>query len=272
LGKSLVSVVVPTFNSERFLNECLKSVREQTYGNVEVIVVDRYSTDRTKEIAESHGARITESEAKRSEARNVGAEKARGSLIFFADSDMELDSSVVDECVKEIGKEYDAVTIPEISVGESFWAKCKALEKACYLSDNQIESARFFKRSVLESIGGYDIELEAGEDWDLNQRTIKAGYRIGRIDAFVKHHEGRLSLRETTLKKHYYGKKIGPYRKKHPKEAKQQLKLIRPAFIRNWRELAKDPVHAFGLLFMKTCEFIAGFLAVVEFKGSRREG
>ena len=51
MSKPLVSVVVPTFNSERFLEECLRSIREQTYSNVEVIAVDNYSTDKTREIA-----------------------------------------------------------------------------------------------------------------------------------------------------------------------------------------------------------------------------
>jgi hypothetical protein len=47
---------------------------------------------------------------------------------------------------------------------------------------------------------------------------------------------------------------------KHPKEASVQLTLIRPAFIRNWRKLAKDPAHALGMLFMKFCEFGAGWI------------
>ena len=52
--------------------------------------------------------------------------------------------------------------------------------------------------------------------------------------------------------------------KKHPEEAKYQLRLIRPAYTKNWRELAKDTAHALGMLFMKTCEFIAGWIGSVE--------
>ena len=262
--KPLVSVIVPTKNSDATIGKCLESISTQTWPNIEIIVVDCFSKDKTRKITEDYGARIFESGVKRSEARNMGAEKARGDLVFFVDSDMELGSSVIDECVKKIREEYDGVVIPEVSVGEGFWAKCKALEKRCYIGDDLIEAARFFRKSVFENMGGYDAELEAGEDWDLNQRLSKAGYRIGRINAFIKHYEGRLSLRATMLKKRYYGKTLERYRKKHPTEARHQLKLIRPAFTRNWRGLVKDPVHALGMLVMKACELGAvglGFLA-----------
>lgn len=275
IDKPLVSVIIPTKNSEATIEKCLRSIRNQTYPDVEIIVVDSFSADKTRKIAGNHGAKIVLINAKRSRARNIGAEKAKGEAIFFIDSDMELDSTVIEDCVKKVREEYHAAIVPEVSVGVGFWAKCKALEKACYIGDDSIEATRFFKRSVFDSVGGYDLKLEAGEDWDLNQRISKAGYRIGRINAFIKHNEGRLSLRDTMLKKHHYGKTLRRYRIKHPKEAKQQLKLIRPAFMRNWRELAKDPIHALGMLFMKTCEFVAGWLgllAVAKIRGSRSKG
>jgi glycosyltransferase involved in cell wall biosynthesis len=260
LNKALVSIVVPTFNSERFLERCLASVKGQSYQCVEVVVVDNYSADRTREIAEGWGARVVLCRAGRSRARNVGAGLGKGKFVLFVDSDMELESSVIDECIKKVGGGYGGVIIPEFSVGESFWAKCKCLEKLCYIGDDSIEAARFFNKNIFRTIGGYDPRLDAGEDWDLNHRIIEAGYKIGRINAFITHHEGRLSLQETMLKKHYYGRTIKYYRTKHPQEAKQQLTLIRHAFIKYWKELAKDPIHAFGMFFMKACEFLSGWL------------
>jgi len=263
-GKILVSVVIPTKNSGETIETCLKSIRAQTYPNVEIIVVDSYSKDNTKKIAGKFGAKVIEGKVGRSVARNIGAEKATGELILSLDSDMELTPRVVEECVKKVKEGYDAVIIAEVSVGVGFWAKCKALEKFCYIGDELIEASRFFKREVFEAVKGYDPELEAGEDWDLNQRITKAGYRIGRIDAFIKHHEGRLSLRESMLKKHHYGKTLKQYKRRHPIEAKQQLRLIRPSFVKNWRQLAGDPIHAFGMLFMKTCEFGAVWLGFLD--------
>jgi len=266
--------VVPTFNSGRFLKECLRSIREQTYENIEIIVVDSYSSDDTRKIAEKFGAKVMEIEARRSRARSAGAEKARGDLILSLDSDMQLTPTVVEKCVGKVEDGFDAVIIPEVSVGVGFWAKCKALEKACYIGDESIEASRFFKRETFEAAKGYDPELEAGEDWDLNQRIRKARYIIGRINVFAEHHEGRLSLWKSMKKKYQYGKTLEKYWKKHPDEAKQQLRLPRPSFVKNWRKLAGDPVHAFGMIFMKSCEFGAGLvgsLAVAKIKGSRSD-
>jgi len=256
--KPLVSVVVPTFNSERFLERCLRSVRGQTYLNVEVIVVDNYSRDKTREIAKKYADRVVLCRAGRSKARNVGANLARGEFIFSVDSDMELTCRVIEECVRKVLMDgFDAVIVPEISVGEGFWARCRALEKMCYIGDDLIEAARFFKRNAFEVVGGYDGELVFGEDWDLSQRIRKAGYKIGRIKAVVRHHEGKLRLQEAILKKRYYGKTLKQYRLKHPDEARRQLTLIRPAFIKNWRKLIMDPLHTIGMFILKACEYLA---------------
>lgn len=119
--KHLVSVIIPTKNSESTIGKCLESVVNQTYRNVEIIVVDGFSRDGTQKIAESNGAKVVETGAERSEARNIGAKKSRGAFLFFVDSDMELDSSVIAECVKKAYEGNDAVIIPEVSVGEGFW-------------------------------------------------------------------------------------------------------------------------------------------------------
>lgn len=256
----LVSVVVPTFNSERFLEDCLRSVNGQTFGDIEVIVVDNYSTDKTREIAERFGVSVVLFRGIRSRARNVGVGLAEGEFVLSVDSDMELTPNVVSECVAKAENGFDAIIIPELSVGEGFWTGCKALEKVCYVGDDSIEAARFFKRSVFETVTGYDERLVFGEDWDLNQRIRKAGFRIGRISVFIRHIEGRMSLRKTLPKKYLYGKTLKYYQQKHPFETKQQLVLIRPAFVKNWRKLAEDPIHALGMFLMKTCEFAFGWL------------
>jgi len=255
--KSLVSIIIPTRNSGKTIEKCLESIITQTYSNIEVVVVDSYSNDNTQEIAEKYGVNVIEIKAGMSQARNIGVERATGNLILSLDSDMELTPSVVEECVNRVKEGIDAVIIPEVSVGVGFWAKCRALEKSCYICDDLIEASRFFTREVFEKVEGYDPELEAGEDWDLNQRIKKAGYRIRRINPFIKHHEGRLSLWKTVKKKHQYGKTVKLYKHKHPLIAIQQLSLMRPAFIRNWRKLARDPIHALGMFFMKTCEFFS---------------
>ena len=261
-AESSVTVIVPTFNSEKFLKKCLLSIRNQTYKNVEVIVIDNNSTDKTREIASGYCKTISFI-GSRSAARNKGASCARGDFILSIDSDMELKSNVIDDCLAQVENGFAAVIIPEISVGEGFWAKCRALEKSCYIGDDLVETPRFFRKNVIETIGGYDSLLEAGEDWDLCERIKSKGFRIGRINSFLLHNEGKLSLRNAFSKKHYYGKTIRLYQKKHPVKARKQLIIIRPCFIKKWRLLANQPVNALGLFFLKTCEFAAGWLGSI---------
>ena len=256
----LVSVIVPTKNSAKHILNCLRSIRSQVYPSVEIIVVDNDSTDRTQDIAKVLADKVLDKGPERSVQRNFGARNASGGYLLFIDSDMELTANVVDECVKAVHEESaHAVIIPEMSVGEGFWAACRALEKSCYIGDETIEAARFFGKDVFWSVGGYDEEIAGGgEDWDLHIKVKDAGYKIVRVHSMIKHNEGRINLLCSMRKKYYYAKTLEQYVKKHPKEARQQLTLMRPAFLRNWRRLLKDPVHALGMFILKTCELGAG--------------
>jgi glycosyltransferase involved in cell wall biosynthesis len=90
MGEPLVSCVVPVFNGERFLGETLRSVLDQTYRPIEVLVVDDGSTDGTAAVIAAHGDRVTAiRQANRGEAaaRNAGWRAARGDLVAFLDAD-----------------------------------------------------------------------------------------------------------------------------------------------------------------------------------------
>lgn len=213
-----------------------------------------------------YGAKVVSLRGIRSQARNAGSNLARGAFIFSVDSDMELTKGVVADCVAKCREGFDAVIIPEVSVGLGFWARCKALEKSCYAGDELLEASRFFKREAFEKVKGYDSDLEMGEDWDLNQRIRKAGYKIGRINLSIRHYNGRFSLLETMKKNYRYGKSLERYKKKNPNEAKQQLRLIRPAFVINRGKIAKDPIGAIGLVTLRICEFGAGGIGYVQSK------
>ncbi len=259
----LVSVIVPTKNSAGTIEMCLKSIKDQTYPDIEIIVVDNYSEDRTQEIAKRY-SNVLLKDSERSAARNHGAETAKGNHLVFIDSDMELTPGVIEECIHKISKDgTGAVIIPEISVGEGFWTRCKALERSCYIGDDTIEAARFFGKTVYWELNGYDEKMVSGEDWDICQRARSAGYKISRVDSLIKHHEGRLSLLKTMKKKYYYAKTLRNYVNKNPEMAKKQMVLIRPAFIRHWRNLLYDPMHTAGFMFMKCCEFAASGAGIV---------
>lgn len=86
----VVSCVIPVFNGERFIADCLESVLQQTYSPMEVIVVNDGSTDGTKAILDGYGARISvidQPNAGVKAARNRGMAAASGTIIAFQDAD-----------------------------------------------------------------------------------------------------------------------------------------------------------------------------------------
>jgi glycosyltransferase involved in cell wall biosynthesis len=253
----LISVIITTKNEEKNIGTVLSSIKNQTYLNIEIIVVDNFSEDKTAKIALTYTPRVVNKGPERSTQRNYGVEIANGDFVLILDADMKLESTVIEDCYKEALKGADAVIIPEESYGTTFWAKCKWVEKRCYQGDDTIEAARFFDRDVYLSIGGFNPDLISGEDWDLMNRIRKAGYKVSRIKSLIYHNEGNLKLFKTLKKKYYYGQKINAYKKQNIEEFKTQAKFFRPAFKRNWKFLAKNSIFTAGMFFMKACEFTA---------------
>lgn len=258
----LVSVIIPTKNSGNTIELSLKSLSNQTYKNIEIIIVDNNSTDRTLELAKKYGARFYTKGPERSAQRNYGAQQAQGEYLIFLDSDIEVSPNVVQECIDLVQKGYRVITFPEIIVGEGFWAECRALEALCYLGDDTVEAPRFYNKDVFFNLGGFDEELNGTEDWDLREKAVKAGYRIGRIKALTMHHEGRVNPIRRIKKKFYYGRTMDRYIQKNPHVAKKQIPFFRSGYIKNWKLLVKDPLHAIGFLFLKTGETFAVALAI----------
>jgi len=191
--KPLVSVVVPTFNSEHFLERCLRSIREQTYPNIEIIVVDKGSSDRTVEIAKGFGVRVYVIDAyERCSQMNYGVRRAKGKFVYIVGSDFVLEPTVVEEAVRKCEmEEFDAVCVHNTSDSSvSFWARVRKLERDCYAGDELNVAARFFRKDVFERVGGYDEELVAAEDYDLHNRLLKAGFKIGYVRAKEVHNRG----------------------------------------------------------------------------------
>jgi glycosyltransferase involved in cell wall biosynthesis len=86
----LVSVVVPTYNCERYVGEAIESIERQTYRHLEIIVVDDGSTDRTPEVVRrftSSVRYVRQAHSGVGTARNRGAQEARGTVLAFGDAD-----------------------------------------------------------------------------------------------------------------------------------------------------------------------------------------
>lgn len=260
-GPRVVSVVVTTKNEEKRLEALLDSLKAQTYPNIEIIVVDNNSIDSTKKIAVKYTERVFNCGPERSVQRNFGVLHSQGDYILILDADMELEPTVIEECVNVVqyDPELKALVIPEESFGQGYWAKCKWLERSCYIGDDAIEAARFFDKTVFVEFGGYDANLTGGEDWDLPCR-IKKRYKIGRIQSLIRHNEGNLTLKKIFTKKYYYGGKMTNYLKKHQQSPlnQQTIYFLRPAFYRSWKHLLSHPIILLGMIFVLTLETVAG--------------
>ena len=266
-NKHKISIIIPSFNEENNIKNCLKSLSMHK-KNIEIILVDDCSSDKTIQIAQKIGILLKlnlkiiqlTKHRERGTARNIGAKHSNGDYLFFIDSDMKLGNNVISECIRFIGDDNDvkALIIPEQSVGEGFWAKCKGLEKKCYLGDNRIEAARFFEKKAFWNVGGWDSRMISGEDWDLTRR-IRSKYKIGRIKSRLYHNEFKLTLWRAVKKKFYYASVSGIYLGKNPLSILGLIFFIfRPAFIRNWKLIASDPIHGAGMFFLKLMELFAG--------------
>lgn len=276
MKQKLVSVIIPTFNCQDIIEECLISVKKQNYKNIELIIIDSFSTDKTPQIGKKYGRVYSfgrDPQQKNIFAvpyqRNYGVEKAKGEYVYIIDSDMRLTQEVIESCVDLVEKKNaDAVIVPEVSYGESFWAGCRALEKACYNRSSQslTDAARFVRKNIWDKLGGLDATLGGGDDWDFQLRLNEGGYRTLKTKEYIKHYEGNLSLGKQMKKKFIYGKTVLDYFKKH-KDRKilltKQYSLIRPDFISNRDLLMKDPIHTAGMLFMKTVEYGAAFTGMI---------
>lgn len=226
--KPLVSVIIPTKNSARTLERCLQSIKNQSYQNIELIVVDNNSTDATKAIAAKYADQVFNQGPERSAQRNFGAKNAKGEYLLIHDSDIYFNVDTVKECVDLSQKENcQAIILPEQSIGAGFWTKVKAFERSFYVGNDLIEGARFFQKDAYLSLGGYDDNLYAGEDWDLTIRVRKSGGKISRAKLFLEHDEGAMNLFGSSLKKKYYAKNFFEiYAKKHPEEFKKQMSFF----------------------------------------------
>ncbi len=272
----LVSVVIPTYNCESLIKECLESVKKQTYKNIEIIIVDSFSTDKTALIGKKYGRVYSYGRDPKQKnifavpyQRNYGAKMAKGRYVYYIDSDMRLTPKAIETCVMLAQKKKaDAIIIPEEAYGEGFWAKCRTLEKACYNASphSYTDSARFVRKDVWDKLGGLDATLGGGDDWDFQHRLDMNKYKTVKSPVSIFHYDGNLKLTKILRKEFVYGKNTLTYFQKYSKDKMylfRQYSFLRSDFLLNLGKLLKDPIHAVGLFVMKTIEYLAVTTGIV---------
>lgn len=260
-----VTVIVPTYNSSRTIEACLRSISTQSYPSIELIVVDNNSTDDTKKIAQKYTKNVFNKGPERNAQRNFGLSQSHGEFVVSIDSDMKLSTHVISDCVEKMQKESDLVGlyIPEESFGEGFWAQCIKLERSFYIGQDGIEAARFFRKSVLDSVRGFDEELISAEDWYLTEQVAQKG-KLGRVKSLIYHDEGSPTFKKLVSKKYYYASKMRFYLNKSDSggASGQAGNVIQRyvLFLSDPIKLFRNPFIGIGMLFLKTSEYAMGFI------------
>lgn len=184
MNLSLVSVIVPVYNGERYLSFAIQSILGQDYHNFEVIVVDDGSTDNSGNIARSFEEvhYIHQSNQGVAMARNVGIAAARGEFIAFLDADdlwaPDKLSVQVDYFLKSPQVGYTLAKMHnflEPGISWPSWQGEKFLEEDEY---SYSLSALVVRKSVLDKIGTFDPRFRIGSDTDWLIRAKEAGIRM----------------------------------------------------------------------------------------------
>lgn len=177
-----VSVVIPTYNAAAMVEEAIRSVLAQTYGDLEIIVIDDGSTDNTEEVMRRFGEQVRYFKQENqgvSAARNFGIKQARGEYIAFLDSD---DLWLPEKLAEEVPwLERD----PQLGLVYCDWAVISGQEvlhasyleslpgSSGYVFDELVQSGFILtsgvvvRRACLDDVGDFDKSLAIAQDYDL---------------------------------------------------------------------------------------------------------
>jgi len=278
------SVVVPAYNAEKSIGQCIKAVQAQSFKDFEIIVVDDGSSDRTAEIVKRFkGVKLLQQQnAGPAKARNNGAKAAKGEIVVFTDSDCVPTMEWLEEMLKPFS---DAIV-----VGVQGRYKTKQGSLVARFIQLEIEQryekmlkhefidfigsyAAAYRQKVFEGMNGFDTSfpIASGEDTDLSFRIHKAGHRMvfnPKALVFHSHPESLLKYIKVKFFRAFWRMKL--YRKHKKKTVKdaytpQTVKLQTGLFFAMLAALIAGPFIgmvwitpiAFGLLIVSTLPFAA---------------
>lgn len=203
-----ISIIVPIYNVEKYIGKCLTSLINQTYKNLEILLINDGTKDNSiKEVEKFNDKRIRLYNKKNgglSSARNFGLKFATGDYVMFVDSDDWLDVFCVEKCVNELEKkDYDLIYFPYIreyldgSYPRTTYTENKVfgsqkevlnnivrkligpinneLKYPTMMESNNTAWAKLYKKSIIENIEFTDLKITATEDLVFN---IKACCKV----------------------------------------------------------------------------------------------
>ena len=187
----LISIIVPTYNCEEYIDDFIYSVENQTYQNYEIIIVDDGSTDNSQKVLEKHKEKnyidvITcDKNRNANYGRMVGYKQSKGDYVIFADMDSKWEHNMLEEMYITLIRNEDVSYVysnhyrkglinDEWTTGKFNPEHMKKL--------NQANMNSLFKR---EDFPGLDLSLKRGQDWDLWLTMLQEGNKGKHIPKFL---------------------------------------------------------------------------------------
>ena len=206
-GSSITfSIIIPTYNASKTLENCINSIAGQTYKSWEIIIVDGVSTDGTIELLNRIASKfsqikfLSEKDNGIYDAMNKGIDIARGSWIIFLGADDQLDNNNILMEVNELLNDTHARLLYGNAklMGDLAWGKDGTIYDGPFtvrklFKKNICHQAIFYHRTVFKQIGNYNTRYFVCADWDFNLRCF-AKMDVEYIDLIVsKFHGGGFS-------------------------------------------------------------------------------
>lgn len=177
-----VSVIIPTYNSAKTIEQCINSVINQTYKNKEIIVIDDGSTDNTSEIISKNFSNIIYHKIEHSgfpgKVRNDGIKLSSGKYISFLDSDDYWDKDVLKVLMTKAQKETETILFYGSLVYDGSDRDSRKIQDfkkpySGYVFDKMVSEnfipmhPAVIKKEAVESVGNFDETLRLSMDYDL---------------------------------------------------------------------------------------------------------
>jgi len=190
-----ISVVIPTFDSmseNKRIDRLLNSIFNQTYKNVDVVIIDNFSKDGTKEICKRYPVTFHQERSSISRAWNIGIELAKGQYILFVDSDMELPSSFLADCAKVVqSKSADCIKMAFVC------AESRKASRMNIVSSRNLElelgasptNIYLYRASIIGNTRYPESEGQiVGEEYIFRSQIMEKKPRVGIVETKVLHY------------------------------------------------------------------------------------
>ncbi len=169
MKKPLLSIVIPTYNEEKTIGNCINSLFNQSYKKFELMIVDDGSKDRTEEIAKKfRKVKLIRGEHRGPGfSRNFGAKKAKGEILIFVDADMIFDKDYLKYLIKPIIEKNILGTENEIQLSanyhQSVWSRCSG--RGSFEGSNKNRKIfRAIRKEDFLRMGGFDPKYGYADD------------------------------------------------------------------------------------------------------------